>query len=165
MFCYLISFTFIVLTITFFYLHFLFLWLHRPQMKHLTRQGSVWHYSKCSKRYWSNKISTLRPHHTLDQDPHLSPITPNPEDSPHNLQDLPADGPFNPLPPQSNLQPVQACNNWRSQQRLIPASTRTLVLDLEAELLEESWSQAQAGGPSRRTQSSLLESDSKEEHW
>ena len=24
-------------------------------MKHLTRQGSIWHYSKCSKRYWSNK--------------------------------------------------------------------------------------------------------------
>ena len=86
-------------------------------------------YSKCSKRYWS-KQTTRRPHHTLDQDPHPSPNTPNLEDSLLDLQDQPADVPYNPLPPQSNLWPVQACSDRRSQQRLIPALTRTLAPDL-----------------------------------
>ena len=133
MFCYLILFAFIALTFTFIYLHFLFLWLHRPQTKHLTRQGSIWRYSKCSKRYWSNNKTTWWPHHTLDQDPHPAPNAPNLEDSPLNPQDQPADGPFNPLPPQSNLQPVQACSDQRSQQRSIPASTRTSAPDLQAD--------------------------------
>ena len=73
---------------------------------------------------------TLQPHHILDQDPHPSPNTPNPEDSLLDLQDKPADGPFNLLLPQLNLRLVQACSNRRSQQRSTPASTRTSALNL-----------------------------------
>ena len=47
-----------VIKIPLFSPNFSFLWLHRPQTKHLTRQGSIWRYSKCSKRYWSKLYST-----------------------------------------------------------------------------------------------------------
>ena len=55
--------------------------------------------------------STQQPHHTLDLSPHPSPNTLNQEVILLNPQDLPADGPVDSLPPQSNLQPVQACSN------------------------------------------------------
>ena len=54
--------------------------------------------------------TTLQPCCTQDPSPHPSPNTLNLEDSLLDPQDQPADGPYDPLLPQSNLWPVQACS-------------------------------------------------------
>ena len=62
-------------------------------------------------KYTCQDETILQPRHTLNPSPHPFPNTLNPEDSLLNPLDQPADGPFNPLPPQSNLRLVQACSD------------------------------------------------------
>ena len=124
MFCYLISFAFIALTFTFFYLHFLFYDL--TDLKQSTwPDKAVYGATLSVAKDIGQTNSTWWPCHIQDQDPHPSPNTPNMEDSLLNVPDQPVDGPFNPLPLQSNLQLAQACSDQRSQQWSILALTRT----------------------------------------
>ena len=103
MICYLILFYFIVLTNTFSYLHFLFLWLNRP-----TRWDKAVYliHSKCG-RYAPNNYSTPRPHCTLDLSPHPSPNTPTLEETLLYCLTQPTDAPSCHSPLWSDQQTVR----------------------------------------------------------